>query len=215
MPARWLMDLCDGISGNRGYLAVGSVLAAYLAAFGLVDTKSTQEETHTALERSLFITLVSAGNAASFVAAMKDFGPIQTMPVTDHPSLLRFWEWRQTYQPNLVPMWHWAVSGLRACGQNGAKDCSLNGDTRLDLSGANLHGAYLFYVNLSGANLRLANLHGATLALANLRDADLRDADLSDANLGWATLAGAKYSDKTIFPSNFDPKAQGMVLTAN
>ena len=35
MPVRWMMDLFDGVSGNRGYLAVGSVLAAYLAVFGL------------------------------------------------------------------------------------------------------------------------------------------------------------------------------------
>src|ERR1700761_3903521 len=51
MPARWLMDLFDAVSGNRGYLAVGSVLAAYLAAFGLIDTKSTQEETRASVER--------------------------------------------------------------------------------------------------------------------------------------------------------------------
>ena len=61
MPVRWLMDLFDAVSGNRGYLAVGSVLAAYLAAFGLIDTKSTQEETRAAVERSLFITLVPVG----------------------------------------------------------------------------------------------------------------------------------------------------------
>jgi hypothetical protein len=153
MPARWLMDLLDGVSGNRGYLAVGSVLAAYLAVFGLIDTKSTQEETRASVERSLFITLVSAGNAASFVAAMKEFGLTQSMPATEHPSLLRFWEWGRTYQPNREPMWHWAEWRLALCGDKGAKDCSVTDDSRLDLRGANLRNADLSMVYLRGADL--------------------------------------------------------------
>jgi hypothetical protein len=70
------MDLFDAVSGNRGYIAVGTVLAAYLAAFGLIETQSIQEETRASVELSLFITLVSSGNPASFVAAMKEFGSI-------------------------------------------------------------------------------------------------------------------------------------------
>jgi hypothetical protein len=123
MPARWLMNLFDAVVGNRGYLAVGSVLAAYLAAFGLIDTKSTQEETRAALERSLFITLVSSGNPA-FVAAMKNFGPTQTIPVIEHLSLLKFWEWGRSYQPNREPMLHWAQWRLALCSKE-TKDCSL------------------------------------------------------------------------------------------
>jgi hypothetical protein len=101
VPTRRLMDIGDTIVGNRGHIVIGSVLAAYFVVFELIDTKSTQEETRASLERSLFITLVSSGNAASFVAAMKDFGSTQTMPATEHPSWFRFWDWGQTYQPNM------------------------------------------------------------------------------------------------------------------
>jgi hypothetical protein len=88
--ARWLMDICDTLIGSRGYVAIGSVAAAYFAILGLIDAKATQEETRASLERSLFITLVSSGNTASLVAAMKEFGPTQAMRVTDHPS---WWFW--------------------------------------------------------------------------------------------------------------------------
>ncbi len=80
------------------------------------------------------MTLVSSGNAASFVAAMKDFGPTQIMPVTEHPSLFKFWEWGRTYQPNRQPMLHWAQSRLWLCTTE-AKDCSSSVDAHIDLRG--------------------------------------------------------------------------------
>ena len=200
MPARWLMDLFDGISGNRGYLAVGSVVAAYLAAFGLIETKSLQEETRASVERSLFITLVSSGNAASFVAAMKWFGPVQTMVATRPPLLSKPREWFQPpNQPNRIPMWEWARSRLGSCSKE-IKDCSLTGETRLDLRNAYLKGADLDVVNLWDAKLNAADLYGAHLQLADLQHADLsgaylRNADLTFAGLQQADLTGADLTD--------------------
>src|SRR5262249_18036735 len=126
------------VIGNKGYFAVG----VYFTIFGLIDAKSTQEETRASVERSLFVTLVSSGNAASFIAAMKDFGPTQVMPVTEHPSWFKFWGWGSTSQPNWEPMLHWARSRLGQCSKE-TKDCSFQNDIRLDLRGANLRGADL------------------------------------------------------------------------
>ena len=109
----------------------------------------------------MFITLVSSGNAASFVAAMKDFGPIQTMTATKHPSLLKFWQWGRPHQPNREPMLEWAEWRLRSC-SIAAKDCSLTGSVRLDLSGARLLHADLAWATLYGANLSGADLYHAT-----------------------------------------------------
>jgi hypothetical protein len=197
VPIRWAMHFADAVIGDRGYFAVGTLLAVGLALYGLFDTKATQEETHASVERSIFMTLVSSGNAASFVAAMKEFGPIQTMPVTRHP-WFEFWEWGRTYPPNRDPMWRWAVERLRLCGDKNAKDCSLD-DARIDLRFADLSGAYLTHANLSGATLRRADLSGADLNLAvlngaDLTDADLRLADLTGADLKGADLSGAKLS---------------------
>ena len=50
---------------------------------------------------------------------------------------------------------------------------------RIDLSNANLRGAYLSCAYLSGADLYGADLSGANLSGANLSDADLSGADLS------------------------------------
>jgi hypothetical protein len=45
LPARWLMSLLDALISDKGYITAGSIIAAYLAVFGLIDTRSTQEET--------------------------------------------------------------------------------------------------------------------------------------------------------------------------
>lgn len=203
VPIRWLTDLGDTIIGNRGYFAVGSVLAAYLAVFGLIDAKATQEESRASLERSIFMTLVSSGNAASFVAAMKDFGPTQAMPVTEHPLLFKFWEWGRTYQPNMEPMRLWAQWRLGLC----KKDCSLHDDTRLDLSRADLSGAdlsaghdlYEVWDRILFERGSGVDLSGADLSYAHLFGADLSEIDLSHANLGGARLTGAH-----LFLANLD-----------
>lgn len=199
VPARWLMDICDTLIGSRGYVAIGTVFAAYFAVFGLIDAKSTQEETRASLERSLFVTLVSSENAASFVAAMKDFGSTQTMRVTEHPSWFRLWDWGRTYQPNKDPMGRWALWRLPLCNQD-AKDCSLERDSRIDLRDANLiqadlSGADLLNANLTHADLSGAHLFNANLSRADLQDANLSRADLGDANLSRAGLEGANLSD--------------------
>lgn len=68
-------------------------------------------------------------------------------------------------------------------------------DERLDVTGAELHGA-----SLAGADLRRivasgADLEGADLRGANLRDADLRGARLASAQLDGARLDGALLAD--------------------
>jgi uncharacterized protein YjbI with pentapeptide repeats len=64
-------------------------------------------------------------------------------------------------------------------------------DQKLDLHGANLHGANLHEVHLEGANLFLAHLELAYLEHAHLRGANLNDAHLKGANLIHADLKGA------------------------
>ena len=85
----------------------------------------------------------------------------------------------------------------------------------IDLSEANLHGAFLFRANLRGANLSGANLQGAYLCEANLNWADLRGANLRHAVLVRADLYDARYDKDTIFPKGFDPEAAGMVLVVD
>ena len=68
----------------------------------------------------------------------------------------------------------------------------------IDLRGANLSRAYLSPVDLTGANLRGASLCGSNLSGAGLCRAKLGRADLSYANLSGANLAGANLQDANL-----------------
>lgn len=62
-------------------------------------------------------------------------------------------------------------------------------DLKIDLSEANLVGAYLVNADLYQANLRRTTFYEANLNLANFFGADLREADLGGADLGGADFA--------------------------
>ncbi len=92
----------------------------------------------------------------------------------------------------------------------------------IDLSQADLYGAFLRGANLRDANLTGTNLIRANLTAVDLRGANLRGADLSggnlykanlqDADLTNTNLHGNKYDAFTIWPEGFDPIAEGAVF---
>jgi uncharacterized protein YjbI with pentapeptide repeats len=79
---------------------------------------------------------------------------------------------------------------------------------RANLEGASLFQANLTRANLRGANLVKANLSGSLLSLCQLEGANLKGADLQGAS-----IRGARYSEDTIFPTNFNPEANGLILS--
>ncbi|MFD7615235.1 pentapeptide repeat-containing protein [Streptomyces sp. NPDC059828] len=86
-----------------------------------------------------------------------------------------------------------------------------------DLRGARMVRADFSDADFSDADLREANLrkargHGAKFAGADLRRADLRGTDLAGADLTRANLEGALASDATIWPTDFDIQAAGVVM---
>ena len=88
-----------------------------------------------------------------------------------------------------------------------------------DLSGLNLAKADLRKANLRAADLSKTNLAMADLSKADLSDANMVEADLSDANmveadLSEASLSGARYTDKTTWPRDFNPGETGAVLVS-
>jgi hypothetical protein len=234
LPLRWLVSLVDlvlihwgtglleRLRRKRGYVTAGSIVAVYFAIYGLIDTKSTQEETQATVERNLFMSMVISGNVPSFVAAMQNFGPVQTMEVTAHPDPFRLWTWRRTYPPNLKPMWQWARARLGTCKPN---ECSLDlkvqpENTRIELVGADLRGADLHIVGLSRANLFFADLSGADLSGADLRDANLagaglRGADLRNADLRDADLLGVDLRDADLRDADLRGTGLGIVSPDN
>jgi len=68
----------------------------------------------------------------------------------------------------------------------------------VDLRDTNLMGAYLTYINLSAADLSGAWLSDAKLYRANLNEANLRGADLSDADLGATNLSDSEITGEQL-----------------
>jgi len=79
----------------------------------------------------------------------------------------------------------------------------LNDFIELDLSGADLSGAYLKEVILAGVNLDRADLRGSDLEGSNLVGADLKGANLSSADLVGAVLTGADLTGATFNGTDF------------
>jgi hypothetical protein len=164
-----------------------------------------------AFERSAFIDLVTSNNRGAFIAAMKNFGPVQTIEVPPEPDVWPPWKlknwWGEATQPNRESLLTWAqhffpLCTSQLCGSldkeepekpdKGVRiDLSRADLSRADLSRANLSGADLSGADLSGANLSRANLSGAHLIGAHLHRADLSGAHLHRADLIWADLSGA------------------------
>jgi hypothetical protein len=86
----------------------------------------------------------------------------------------------------------------------GRRALPTDGLRRLDLSGVNLQGAYLFDVNLQAADLSGANLQDAELGIAVLEGADLRGADLQGARLAVTKLRRALADAATRWPAGWD-----------
>jgi len=79
---------------------------------------------------------------------------------------------------------------------------SMQNESTMELSGADLRGAIFHGADLRGANLSGADLRGAHLYGANLSGADLRGAGIIGANLSGADLRGAKLNGVKLYESN-------------
>ncbi|CAM5231296.1 hypothetical protein GCM10010329_63340 [Streptomyces spiroverticillatus] len=86
------------------------------------------------------------------------------------------------------------------------------------LAGVDLSWSRLDHADLSDANLRGANLHRATLRYSRLTNTDLRGASLTDVDftgidLTTTYLEGARAYSSTVWPTGFDPRAAGVVVS--
>ena len=219
-PAKdgWRAALWADLTGPRAYrywvAIITALVAAYYGIYGIIEVRYDRQMSQALSARESFFEMVSSGNSASFVAAMKQFGPIQTMSVPGIPSLLAPWKWYEDdrQQPNSEPLWRWAKDYFpnctpRACGYE-TSDTSIRIDLRnSDLARANLtevdlRDADLSDAKLTGARLVGADLLGAYLESAILDGADLMDAFLYDVKLNRAKLVGANLDGVVLSSSN-------------
>ena len=100
----------------------------------------------------------------------------------------------------------------------------------IDLSFADLSNSDFSLVNLTSADLTSADVSNTILTSANLTGAIFVGVDLSQSDLSGSTVSGADfsgadvsvvdwtgvlYNGATIFPSGFDPVANGLVFVPN
>ena len=112
------------------------------------------------------------------------------MSAYKEPSLFAPWTWWDKTNPNVEPLYLWAVHRLSHC----APDlCSVSGTYRIDLTGADLQGAFLAKINLSGSNLLLADLRKAILVETNLEGANLLGTDLRKSTLYAPRFGSAEF----------------------
>ena len=200
----WYQNIWSDLFGPFGYrtwiLVLTTTVGAYSGVYAVIVARHDRLINRALFERNAFVTMVSSGNRTSFVTAMKDFGPVQTVPALRAPSPLEPLRWLETNRPNMGQLHRWAAYRLSACV---AEECGTDdGEYRIDLLNANLQGAKLkdtslYSSRLLGATLNHADLRGTVLLGSNLRDADLRVADLRGAELGRVSLNGAdlRWSD--------------------
>lgn len=198
---KWSGAAWASFTGPHGYLVLVTAVGVYASLYKILEGQHQRLASRAASERAAMMSLVSTEHSPSFVSAMQNFGPIQTMPVPTEPDFFRPWTLlKPPATPNRASLWAWARDVLSSC----LEGCKRDSETglRFDLRRANFQGADLHEVNLSSVDLRdvdleRSNLRGANLQGANLVGANLRWADLAGANLRETNLSGAnmQYAD--------------------
>ena len=204
----WVRNLSGDLTGPFAYrtwiVILTSLVAAYFGIYAVIESRHDRQMNRAMFERNTFITMVSSGNRGTFVAAMKNFGPIQTMSVSQSPPIFSPWKWFGTELPNLKPLWQWAMHRATLCtskecgNENYRIDLHRSDFTNAELNSVDLNGALLSSARLNGAKLSWANLTGALLDHANLAGADLTQADLTGAHIVYADLSGADLTKATL-----------------
>jgi hypothetical protein len=181
----WAKDAWTSFK-RKGYLLIPTLIAAYVGIYSIMEARQERVANRALFERSTFMTMVVSGNRGTFIAAMKTFGPVQTMTVPRNPELLAPWTWSEQEMPNKDPLHAWVHFFFPLCT---AETC-----------GNPVHGSP---IDLTSADLRGAHLRGADLTEAKLDKARLNRADLrSTVHLTQAQLNTACIDDFTQLPSS-------------
>jgi hypothetical protein len=216
----WGRHFWSYVTGHTGYRVVIGVpvtfVTFYTALYAIAEARYERRMNRALYERAAFMDMVTSGKPGTFVAAMKEFGRIQTMIVPPEPEItnpIAWFAYRTDHPdayPNRKPLWRWARHAFGTCTKAACttdpagrwridlREADLAGailgraDLReADLRGAILREATMFWTDLREAILVGADLHGAVLYNADLRGAFLAWADLTEAYLGGAYLRGA------------------------
>jgi hypothetical protein len=200
---------------------VGIVAGIYLALYTAMLARHELRLNRATYERSAFIDLVTSNNRGAFIAAMQNFGPVQTIEVPPEPAIwppwrLRNW-WGESNQPNMDPLRTWAQRVFPECTSItcGRPNMFAISTMKKSLPSADLdvddllalgHPLFGIRIDLSGANLRGADIGGVGFSGVALTGADLRGTNLSNVkNYEPSQFTSAFWDDRTTWPEKFTP----------
>lgn len=226
---RWGCGASSTILGNRGYVVLAWMIGIYFATYAVLESVYERRRTRAAFERSMFFSMATSGRREAWIAAVKLFGPVQTIEVPPEPLPHRPDEWAKWLtepwpRPNLLPLWTWARESLRDCTPATCGEAD-GVHWRIGLRGADFRGAVMddFYIrrelgrwtgDFSGVSMLHASLRNADLYSADMRDAimphaffdgaRLRSADLRNAYLVGAFMVGADLTSANLTGANLN-----------
>lgn len=123
---RWARHFLTSLAKPSGYIVIVSIIAriitVYVGTYAIFEARHDRRANRALFERSTFMTMVASGNRGNFIAAMKTFGPLQTMKVPRDPDPFDPRTWVKEESPNKEALRTWAVSffphcTVDACGQ--------------------------------------------------------------------------------------------------
>ena len=148
----WGCGFRTSLKGPYGYRSLATLIGIYVGLYAIIEARHERQMNRALFERSTFISMVSSGDRGTFIAAMKHFGPLQTISIFSEPLLLYPWTWWRKETPNMDPLWRWAEAKLPSCTSEKCGYSENEEDYRIDLRQAILQGAKLQDVDFSKGN---------------------------------------------------------------
>jgi hypothetical protein len=175
---QWIVDLVKRLRSPRRYTLLVALVGAYFGLYAIFEARHERQMNRALFERSTFMTMVTSDKRGAFVAAMKQFGPVQTIRVPADPEWWPpFYRWCGKEQPNLLPLWQWARHFLASCTLDYCGVTDQDKHWRIDL--------------------REATLRGATLGGATWHEVDLSEPPCTEPTCAELSCAGLTYARLT------------------
>ena len=190
---RWWRHFRESLAAPKGYLVIGSLLAAYLTIYAVAEGIHSRQIARSDYERSAVVSKLIANNGTAFVVGMRQFGATYHLQVLRSPVVWNPLSWWQSDHPNRQILRD-LIEDLFEAARQDSMNCNPDWDAASELilfgrsskvfiAKANLEEVDFSAFDLSQVRFSQSSLRGADLREANLRFCRVTDTDVARANL--------------------------------